>query len=110
MILAETQKSSQFLERVAEAPLLVDTQSLSVRVSATRQSYPLSSIEVARWLRILAERPNAWVSSADLGELDVELSGQRVERLRKHLHRSIAKLVEVKRGKGARLVFGARSK
>jgi len=104
MILAATKQNVQHSERMIEAPLLVDIESLSARVSATRQSYPLGSIEVARWLRILAERPNTWVSSADLGELDVELSGQRIERLRKQLHRSIAKLVEVKRGKGARLI------
>ena len=84
-------------------PLTVDLEHLSVRISRTGKSYPLGSAEVARWLKILAQRPGVWVSSAELEAFDRALMGRRVERLRKQLPLSLTRIVESKRGKGARL-------
>ncbi len=84
-------------------PLTVNIEQQSVRINRTGKWYPLPSVEVARWLNVLAQRPGEWLSSADFAAFDPTLVGRRVERMRRKLPLNIVGLIECKRGQGARL-------
>ncbi len=83
-------------------------QSLTVSIegkSATLDgtTYDLTGEVQARWLHVLAEHPWHWISGPTLVKYDRKLYGARTDKVRKNLPPTIARLIEVKKTKGARL-------
>jgi hypothetical protein len=84
-----------------EPRLTVNLGALSASLDG--QSFGVSSEQALRWVKVLADRPGDWISSAILHQLDPELDGTRTHRLKKFLPKPIADIIESDTGKGSRL-------
>lgn len=84
-------------------PLIVDVKQLTATVTATGKIFSLKKEADARWLKVLIDCPGNWVSGSALENLDPELMGVRTDRMHKRLPAPVKKLVEQKRGDGARI-------
>ena len=65
----------------------------------------LPSSQVARWLKVLCERPRQWIPGSDLVTFDTELDGARTNILSRSLRNrclTLAGLIETDNHRGAR--------
>lgn len=81
---------------------------LSVNIAGHRatldgQSYDLTGEKQARWLQVLCDNPESWISGPKLKRYDPALEDSRTDRLRKNLPQAIADLIQVDKNFGARL-------
>lgn len=83
-------------------PLVVSVKSLTVRIVRSGKLYQLKCERVARWLKVLADRPGVWVSTKDAGDYDSELIG-RVDQLAKRMPKGLQEMIDALPGKGKRL-------
>ena len=67
------------------------------------QPYDVTSQQALRWLKVLADHPDEWISAADLKGYDGELDGARTNKLKPFLPNCINKLITSKAGAGSRL-------
>jgi hypothetical protein len=95
----ETQEQGE--ETNAPARLTVDLARKTITLDG--RSYDVRSDNALRWVRVLAEHPKEWISSADLKMHDPELQDSRTDRWRKHLPEAILRLIDSETGKGSRL-------
>jgi hypothetical protein len=84
------------------AQIIVHIDRVAVTVRTTGKDFDLKSEQAARWLKVLADHPGAWISGPDLIQHDEELDGARTDRLRKALPPQIRRMIETGR-RGARL-------
>lgn len=86
--------------RIEEPRLTVNLDQRTATLDG--QSYDVNSQQALRWLKVLADRPGEWISSADLHLIDPELDGVRTHRLKKKLPEPIREMIESDTGKGSR--------
>ena len=91
-------------EAVAELTAALTRGQLVRRRMLRCKAFQLASEGVARWLKVLTDRPGSWVSGSELEGIDTELIGARTDRLYRQLPGAIQKLIETKRGRGSRLM------
>lgn len=82
-------------------PLMVDLACKTIAFDG--ETHDISSDTALRWVKVLADHPNEWLSSTDLCSYDPELLIARTDRLRRFLPDTIQRLLHSKRGKGTRI-------
>lgn len=83
----------------------VDTIQAAIRTPKGEETIDLPSKQVARWLKVLCERPRQWIPASDLVTFDTELDGARTNILSRSLRNrcpELAKLIETDNHRGAR--------
>jgi hypothetical protein len=87
---------------MTQSSLVVSVKSLTVTVAQTGKVYQLKCERVARWLKVLADRPGLWVSTKDAANYDSELTG-RIDQLAKRMPKDLQKMIDAMPGRGKRL-------
>jgi hypothetical protein len=65
--------------------------------------YDVPSDNALRWVKVLAEHPNEWISGSELKKHDPELESVRTDRLREFLPEKVRALIDSKTGAGSRI-------
>jgi hypothetical protein len=67
------------------------------------RAYPVRSERALRWVKVLADRAPAWVSSKELSRLDQDLLADRTDKFKKSLPAEVLKLIDSQTGAGSRI-------
>jgi hypothetical protein len=81
--------------------LTVDLPSKMLTFDGT--AYPVRSERALRWVKVLADRAPAWVSSKELSRLDRDLLADRTDKFKKSLPAEVLKLIDSQTGAGSRI-------
>lgn len=85
----------------------VDAIQATIRNEKSENTIDLPSKQVARWLKVLCDRPRQWIPGSELVTFDAELDGARTSILNRSLKAFsncgvLAKLIETDNHRGAR--------
>jgi hypothetical protein len=69
--------------------------------------YPVGSERALRWVKILADRSPAWISSKELKGLDQDLLAERTDKFKKSLPQAVLDLIDSQPGAGSRIRLNA---
>jgi hypothetical protein len=72
-------------------------------VALDGQTTDVKSVQAVRWLKVLSDHPDEWISGNELKRLDPELDGVRTDRLKQYLPAPVLALIDSEPGKGSRL-------
>jgi hypothetical protein len=81
--------------------LQVNLEKKTITLDGTK--HEVDSDLALRWIKVLAEHPEQWISSTDLKAYDGNLDGARPHKFKNHLPQPVLALVESDRRKGSRL-------
>jgi len=90
-------------KRLGRYRMWVDIDTQIVAIDGVE--HQVASLLAVRWLNVLWQRANEWVSSAELSEIDPKLIGALPHRLKKFFPKPILTLIESKPGTGSRLLL-----
>jgi hypothetical protein len=88
-------------EQPAPPRLTVDLACKTIMLDGV--THDVSSDLALRWVKVLAEHRNEWISSPELKIYDSELDGARPDRFKQFLPETIRSLIDANRKKGSRL-------
>lgn len=72
-------------------------------ITLDEEYYDVGSDNALRWVKVLAEHSDDWISGTDPKKYDRELEYERTDRFKKHLPEEILSLIDSETGKGSRI-------